>query len=57
MRIAFYMNCISTHQVPLAREVALLVGKENFVYVDAGLGGQVYQTVAMVGEFEVNSTE
>ena len=44
MRIAFYMNCISAHQLPLARAVAELVGMDNFCYVDAGLVGRSYQT-------------
>ena len=33
MRIVFYTNNISPHQLPLAREVARLVGRENFLYV------------------------
>lgn len=36
MKVAFYMNCVSAHQLPLAKEVAELVGPENFCYVDAG---------------------
>ena len=48
MRVAFYMNCVSTHQLPLAREVAKLVGEGNFCYIDAGLGGQKNQTVGAV---------
>ena len=43
--IAFYMNCVSTHQLPLAREVVALVGRENFVYVFEGESAQVYQRV------------
>ena len=44
MTAAFYMNCVSAHQLPLAREVARLVGPENFCYVDAGEKGQEYQS-------------
>lgn len=40
------MNCVSAHQLPLARAVAGCVGERNFRYVDAGLGGQKLQTVA-----------
>ena len=43
MKIAFYMNCVSTHQLPLARAVAALVGTSNFRYVHAGEAGQAYQ--------------
>lgn len=43
MTIAFYMNCVSAHQLPLAKEVAKLVGEENFIYVYAGESDQVYQ--------------
>jgi len=35
MKIAFYLNVISPHQLPLAREVVRLIGKENFKYVYA----------------------
>lgn len=35
MKVAFYLNIISPHQVPLAREVAKRVGNENFVYIYA----------------------
>lgn len=35
MKIAFYLNVVSPHQLPLAREVAGLVGEENFRYVYA----------------------
>lgn len=48
MTVAFYMNCVSTHQLPLAREVVKLVGAENFRYIDAGLGGQANQTIGYV---------
>ena len=34
MRIAFYTNNISPHQLPLAHAVARRVGYENFLYVD-----------------------
>ena len=33
MRIVFYTNNISPHQLPLAREVMRRVGRENFLYV------------------------
>lgn len=36
MKVAFYMNCVSAHQLPLAKEVAELVGSERFRYIDAG---------------------
>ena len=45
MTVVFYMNCVSAHQLPLAREVAKLVvrnqclGESGFLYVDAGVGG------------------
>ena len=48
MTVVFYMNCVSTLQLPLAREIVKLVGEENFRYVDAGLGGQTNQTVGYV---------
>lgn len=35
MKIAFYLNVISPHQLPLACEVARLIGEENFKYVYA----------------------
>lgn len=38
------MNCVSDHQLPLAREMVRLVGEDNFAYIDAGLGGQAFQT-------------
>ena len=33
MKIAFYLDCVSPHQVPLAREVVKRVGMDNFRYV------------------------
>ena len=33
MRIVFYLDCVSPHQVPLAREVVRRVGADNFRYV------------------------
>ena len=53
MTVVFYMNCVSAHQLPLAREVAKLVvrnqclegGESGFLYVDAGVGGQPMQTL------------
>lgn len=45
MNVAFFMNCVSTHQLPLAKEVVKLVGAKNFHYVDAGEEGQKYQTI------------
>lgn len=33
MRVAFYLNSISPHQLPLAREVAAIVGHGNMLYV------------------------
>lgn len=33
MRVVFYTNNISPHQLPLAREVMRRVGRENFLYV------------------------
>lgn len=53
MKVAFCMNCVSTHQMPLAKEVAALVGVENFVYVYVGESGQAYQRVAEVGDIKV----
>ena len=35
MKIAFYLNVISPHQLPLAREIVQLIGEENFKYVYA----------------------
>ena len=35
MKIAFYLNVISPHQLPLACEVVRIVGEENFKYVYA----------------------
>ena len=49
MKVAFYMNCVSTHQLPLAKEVAELVGAENFRYIDAGEKGQAYQSGEVQG--------
>ena len=53
MTVAFYMNCVSTHQLPLAKEVTALVGRENFGYVYEGESDQAYQRVADVGDVEV----
>lgn len=33
MRIAFYLNSISPHQLPLAREVATFLGEDNVLYI------------------------
>ena len=35
MTVSFYMNIVSPHQLPLAREVARRVGEDNFVYIYA----------------------
>lgn len=35
MKVAFYLNIVSPHQLPLAREVAKRVGHENFIYIYA----------------------
>lgn len=35
MKVAFYLNIVSPHQLPLAREVAKRVGSENFIYLYA----------------------
>ena len=40
----FYMNCLSAHQLPLAKEIASLA--KSFTYVDAKEEGQPFQTVA-----------
>lgn len=53
MTFCFYMNCVSAHQLPLAREVARLVGRENFVYVDAEADAQPLQTVHAVSDLTV----
>lgn len=45
MKVAFYMNCLSAHQIPLAREVAKLIGAENFCYIDAGEKSELAQSV------------
>lgn len=46
MKAVFYMNCLSAHQIPLAREVAKLIGAENLTYVDAeAKNAQPLQTV------------
>lgn len=55
MKVAFYTNCLSTHQLPLAREVAERVGLENFRYVDAGEASQPYQRVVGNAGIEVLS--
>lgn len=56
VKVAFYMNCVSAHQLPLAKEVAELVGPENFRYVDAGEKGQPYQSGEVLGlKFKVQS--
>lgn len=41
MTAAFYMNCVSTHQLPLAREVDARV--DEFTYVYESVSDQVYQ--------------
>lgn len=33
MRIAFYTDCLSPHQMPIARALACNVGPENFLYI------------------------
>lgn len=48
MQFVFYMNCISAHQLPLADGVSKIVGRDNFLYVDAEREGQPLQTVADV---------
>jgi len=35
MKIVFYLNIVSPHQLPLARAVAERVGQENFIYIYA----------------------
>lgn len=35
MKVAFYLNVVSPHQLPLAREVIRLIGEKNFKYVYA----------------------
>lgn len=46
MTVVFYMNCLSAHQIPLAREVAKLIGAEKLTYVDAeAKNAQPLQTV------------
>ena len=53
---AFYMNCVSAHQLPLAKEVAELVGSERFRYIDAGERSESAQTVETQGlKFKVQS--
>lgn len=49
MTIAFYMNCVSTHQLPLAKEVAALVGADNFTYIYEGESEQAYQRAGVEG--------
>ena len=51
MKVAFYMNCVSTHQLPLAKEVDALV--DEFTYVYEGEGDQAYQRVDDVGDIVV----
>ncbi|MBQ0033077.1 MAG: glycosyltransferase [bacterium] len=56
MKFAFYMNCVSAHQLPLAKEVAELVGPENFCYVDAGEKSESAQSAETQGlKFKVQS--
>lgn len=43
MTVAFYMNTVTAHQLPLAREVVKLVGPENFRYIDFGYEGKDQQ--------------
>lgn len=45
MKVAYYLNCVSTHELPVVREMVKLVGFENVLYVDAGLCGQAMQTI------------
>ena len=33
MKVAFYLNIVSPHQLPLAHAVACIVGRENFIYI------------------------
>ena len=49
MKVAFYLNCVSAHQLPLAKEVAELVGPENFRYVDAGERSESAQSAETQG--------
>lgn len=53
MRIVFYLNCVSAHQIPLAKEVAAIVGHDDFAYVDAGYVGQKFQSVDSVVDVRV----
>ena len=56
MTIAFYMNCVSAHQLPLAKEVAELVGAERFRYIDAGEESESAQSAETQGlKFKVQS--
>lgn len=58
MTVAFYMNCVSAHQLPLAKEVAERVGPENFCYVDAGEKSESAQQGEVQGlKFKVQSIE
>ena len=43
MRFVMYQDCVSPHQLPLARELVKLLGADNFRYVyrDADLGDRV----------------
>lgn len=36
MRVVFYSNCITPHQLPLAKELCAKVGASNFIYVSRG---------------------
>ena len=58
MKVAFYMNCVSAHQLPLAKEVVGLVGSENFCYVDAGEKSESAQSAETQGlKFKVQRVE
>lgn len=51
--IAFYFNCVSAHQLPLAEEVARLVGEKEFAYIDAGEKSESAQKVTEVPRYVV----
>ena len=57
MKFVLYTNCVSAHQLPLAREIAASVGNNEFRYVSDGEGCTGNQCVKSTGDWITSSKE
>ena len=57
MKFVLYTNCVSAHQLPLAREIAAGVGNNGFRYVSDGEGCTGNQCVESSGDWITSSKE